>query len=152
MSGERPEGCPLCAMQELDDGVENFIVHRNEHAYLILNLFPYNNGHCMVVPTRHVELLTELTDDESAAVWGLTARTTDMLRDSLRAQGVNVGVNLGVAAGRSLEHLHVHIVPRWRGDTNFMPVTARTKVMVATLEDTYATFTAATAAWGSPAA
>jgi ATP adenylyltransferase len=140
VSGPRPEGCAFCEAQKKPDGVENLIVLREPHAFLILNLYPYNNGHCMVVPARHVVEPSDLTPEESAAVWGLVARTADLLRRPLGAEGVNVGVNLGRVSGGSIEHLHVHLVPRWQGDTNFMPIVAETKVLVEYLRDTYARF------------
>jgi ATP adenylyltransferase len=140
VSGPRPDGCAFCEAQKKPDGVENLIVLREPHAFLILNLYPYNNGHCMVVPARHVVEPSDLTPEESAAVWGLVARTADLLRRPLGAEGVNVGVNLGRVSGGSIEHLHVHLVPRWQGDTNFMPIVAETKVLVEYLRDTYARF------------
>ncbi len=140
MSGPRPDGCAFCEAQKKPDGVENLVVLRVPHAFLILNLYPYNNGHCMVVPARHVVEPSDLTPEESAAVWGLVARTADLLRRPLGAEGVNVGVNLGRVSGGSIEHLHVHLVPRWQGDTNFMPIVAETKVLVEYLRDTYARF------------
>ncbi len=140
MSAERPDGCAFCDALLAEDGSENLIVVRDEHAALILNRYPYNNGHCMVIPRRHVEELSELTPDEVAGVWGLVARIADLLRDPLRAHGVNVGVNLGSASGGSIRHLHVHLVPRWQGDTNFMPVVGGTKVLVELLDATYARF------------
>ena len=145
MSGDRPDDCAFCTALAKDDGPENLIVHRDEHAALLLNKFPYNNGHCLVIPRRHLVEPSEMTGEESAAVWALVARTADLLRDDLRAQGVNVGLNLGSAAGGSIRHLHVHLVPRWSGDTNFMPVIGETKVLVELLHDTYARFAAALA-------
>ena len=143
MSGKRQGGCAFCEAQKTPDGVENLIVLREAHALLILNLYPYNSGHCMVVPVRHVVEPSELTPEESACLWGLVARTADLLRKPLGADGVNVGVNLGRVSGGSIDHLHVHLVPRWQGDTNFMPIVADTKVLVELLRDTYARFTAA---------
>ena len=143
MSGPRPEGCAFCLAQMSPDGADNLIVLREAHAFLVLNLYPYNSGHCMVVPARHVVDPSELTADESKCVWDLVARTADLLRNPLGAEGVNVGVNLGRVSGGSIEHLHVHLVPRWQGDTNFMPITADTKVLVELLRDTYARFAAA---------
>jgi ATP adenylyltransferase len=143
VSGKRPDGCPFCEAQKTPAGVENLVVLREPHAFLILNLYPYNSGHCMVVPTRHVVDLSELTAEESAGVWTLVARAADVLRKPLGAEGVNVGVNLGRVSGGSIEHLHVHLVPRWQGDTNFMPIVAHTKVLVELLRDTYARFAAA---------
>jgi ATP adenylyltransferase len=149
VTGPRAEGCAFCDAQRKPDGVENLIVLREPHAFLVLNMYPYNSGHCMVVPARHVVEPSELSAEESACVWGLVARTADVLRKPLGAEGVNVGVNLGRVSGGSIEHLHVHLVPRWQGDTNFMPITAGTKVLVELLRDTYARFTAA---FGKPGA
>lgn len=145
--GERPAGCVFCELQKSEDGPENLIVRREAAAFLILNRYPYNTGHCMVVPNRHVEDLGALTPDEVSGVWSLVARVSDVLRGPFTAHGVNVGVNLGSASGGSIPHLHVHLVPRWQGDTNFMPVIGDTKVMVESLEDTYARFTAALSGW-----
>ena len=143
VSAPRPDGCPFCDAQKRTDGPENLIVRREAHAFLILNMYPYNNGHCMVVPARHVVELSELSAEESAGLWDLVSRTADLLRNPLKAEGVNVGVNLGRVSGGSIEHLHVHLVPRWQGDTNFMPIIAETKVLVELLRDTHARFTAA---------
>ena len=147
VSGERPAGCVFCSLQDEADGPGNLIVRREAHAFLILNRYPYNNGHCMVIPARHTEELADLSDDEAAGVWSLVGRVSDTLRGSLGAHGVNVGVNLGSASGGSIPHLHVHLVPRWSGDTNFMPVIGETKVMVETLDDTYRRFSEALAEW-----
>jgi len=147
VSGERPAGCVFCALLEQDDGPENLIVRREQHAAILLNRYPYNNGHAMVLPRRCVSGLTDLSPDESTGVWSLVARLSDLLQGPLRAEGVNVGVNLGSAAGGSIDHLHVHLVPRWPGDTNFMPVVGGTKVMVETLEDTYRRYREALAEW-----
>ena len=140
---KRPDGCAFCEAQAKTDGVENLIVLRETHAFLVLNLYPYNSGHCMVVPVRHLVDPSEMTGEESACLWGLVARAADVLREPLGAEGVNVGVNLGRVSGGSIEHLHVHLVPRWQGDTNFMPIVADTKVLVELLSATYARFTAA---------
>ena len=149
MTAKRPDGCAFCEELKRPDGVENLIVLREPHAFLILNRFPYNSGHCMVVPTRHLVEPSEMTPEESAGVWDLVARTADLLRKPLGAEGVNVGLNLGRVSGGSIDHLHVHLVPRWQGDTNFMPITADTKVLVELLSGTYARFAAALAARGA---
>jgi ATP adenylyltransferase len=143
VSSPRPDGCPFCDAQKRVDGPENLIVRREPHAVLILNMYPYNSGHCMVVPARHVVEMSELSAEESAGLWSLVSRTADLLRKPLAAEGVNVGVNLGRVSGGSVDHLHVHLVPRWQGDTNFMPIIADTKVLVELLRDTHARFTAA---------
>jgi ATP adenylyltransferase len=143
VTAPRTDGCVFCDGQKLPDGLDNLIVLREAHAFLVLNLYPYNSGHCMVVPARHVVAPSELTPDEAACTWNLVARTADLLRRPLGAEGVNVGLNLGRVSGGSIEHLHVHLVPRWQGDTNFMPIVADTKVLVEMLRDTYARFAAA---------
>lgn len=147
MTGDRPAGCVFCSVLDREDGPDNLVVRRERHAYLILNHYPYNNGHCMVIPTRHVERPSDLSAEESAALWGLVTRTADLLGGPLRAEGVNVGVNLGAVSGGSIDHLHVHLVPRWPGDTNFMPVIAGTKVLVELLGDTYRRFAEAIRGW-----
>ena len=147
VTGEKTTECPFCEAMAKEDGPDNQIVRREAHALLILNIYPYNNGHCMVLPNRHVERPTELVAEESAGLWDLVGRTADLLRGPLGAQGVNVGVNLGQVSGASLEHLHVHLVPRWAGDTNFMPVIGQTKVLVEMLEDTYRRFRDAVRDW-----
>ena len=141
MSAERDDGCVFCAaLGSAADGPENLVVYRGEHVALILNKYPYNNGHCMVIPHRHIVEPSELDVDEARELWELVARTSDLLRGPLRAHGVNVGVNLGSASGGSIRHLHVHLVPRWAGDTNFMPIIGETKVMVETMDETYRRF------------
>ena len=141
MSAERTADCVFCAaLSAADDGPENLIVLREQHVALILNKYPYNSGHCMVIPHRHVVEPSGMSAEEACGTWDLVARTADLLRGPLKAHGVNIGVNLGSASGGSIRHLHVHIVPRWEGDTNFMPVVGETKVMVELLTDTYARF------------
>lgn len=132
-----PDACVFCAALTREDGPDNWIVRREPHAFVILNIYPYNSGHVMVCPSRHVQALSELTGEEGAALFSLSARTVDLLRGALRADSVNLGANLGRSAGGSIDHLHVHAVPRWPGDTNFMPIVADTKVLVMTLQDTW---------------
>lgn len=131
------EVCVFCDAQTKPDGTESWIVRREPHAFVILNIWPYNSGHVMVCPARHVEAPSELTPEEGSALFSLAARMTDVFRRNLRADAVNLGANLGGAAGGSIAHLHLHVVPRWAGDTNFMPVVADAKVLVMSLEDTW---------------
>jgi ATP adenylyltransferase len=127
----------MCARQDQSDD-EAYIVHREAHAFAILNAFPYNTGHVMVVPTRHVADLLELSDEEQEATQRLVRATVRALRTAFNPDGVNVGLNLGDAAGAGIAaHLHWHIVPRWKGDTNFTPVIADSKVMNFHLADTW---------------
>ncbi len=134
----RQKGCIFCDKPaEAKDG-ENLIVHRGRTNFVILNAFPYNNGHLMVVPYRHESTLAGLTRDEMDEVGLLLQRSETVLREAYRLEGINVGVNLGAAAGAGIEeHVHVHVVPRWNGDTNFMPVLSDTKVIVQSLDALY---------------
>jgi ATP adenylyltransferase len=128
--------CPFCRIPEMDD-VEGLIVHRGEHAYAVLNLYPYNAGHLLVCPYRHVADYTELTDDETAEVASITKTSMRVMRAVTSPQGFNLGMNQGDVAGAGIAaHLHQHIVPRWGGDANFMPVIGRTKTMPQLLGDT----------------
>ena len=126
---EKDEGCPFCRIPGLSDE-DGLVVARGERAYAVLNLYPYNAGHLLVVPFRHVADYTDLDDAETAEVAALTKTALRTLRSASGAQGFNVGLNLGTAAGAGIAaHLHQHIVPRWGGDTNFMPVVGQTKVL-----------------------
>ncbi|MFE7630383.1 HIT family protein [Kocuria sp. NPDC057446] len=129
-------GCPFCNGPERADE-ESLIVHRGEHCFVILNLFPYNPGHLMVCPYRHVADLTELEEAELRELTDLTRTAVATIRGVASPHAFNVGINLGAAAGGSLSgHLHQHVVPRWNGDANFMPVLAGTKAIMQTLGDT----------------
>jgi len=131
-------GCVFCNVQALTDGTENLIAHRGEHAYVILNRFPYTSGHLMVIPFEHKSNLEELDPATRAEMMELTSRCTTILKNIYRPQGFNVGVNIGEAAGAGvLGHVHIHIVPRWMGDTNFMSAIGETRVLPESLEDTY---------------
>jgi len=131
-------GCVFCNVQALTDGTENLIAHRGEHSYVILNRFPYTSGHLMVLPFGHVSNLEELDSATRAEMMELASRCTTILKDIYRPQGFNVGVNIGEAAGAGvLGHVHIHIVPRWMGDTNFMSAIGETRVLPESLEDTY---------------
>jgi ATP adenylyltransferase len=139
VTGDKPTGCVLCAKQETGGGDrEAHVVARGEHCYAVLNLYPYNNGHLMVVPYRHVADLDELTADEGAECQRMLERGIRAARAALSPGGFNVGLNLGEAAGAGIaSHLHWHLVPRWQGDTNFMPVLADVRVMPQHLDTTW---------------
>jgi ATP adenylyltransferase len=108
----------------------DLVVLRGRHSYVILNLYPYNNGHLMVVPNRHLSTLEALTPDEQSELMQLTRLAEMALNEAYRPQGINVGINLGKAAGAGIEnHLHIHLVPRWSGDTNFMTAVGQTRVL-----------------------
>jgi ATP adenylyltransferase len=131
-------GCPFCRIPSLSDS-DGLIVRRGETSYAVLNLYPYNPGHLMVVPYRHVADYTELTDAETAEVALLTQQAMRAVRQVSGADGFNIGLNMGDIAGAGIAaHLHQHVVPRWHGDTNFMPVVAQTKVLPQLLSDTRA--------------
>jgi len=137
-AGEGPEGCPFCVIPKLDDA-EGLIVARGSAVYAVLNLYPYNSGHLMVCPYRHVSDYGDLDDGETAELADFTKRSLQALRKASGAQGFNVGMNLGHVAGAGIAaHLHQHVVPRWGGDTNFMPVVGDTKVLPEMLEQTKA--------------
>jgi len=130
------EACPFCEIPKLSDE-DGLIVARGTEVYAVLNLYPYNSGHLMVVPYRHVADYTEITPDETAELSDFTKRAMTALRDASQAQGFNIGMNMGAVAGAGIAgHLHQHVVPRWGGDANFMPVVARTKVLPQLLADT----------------
>lgn len=132
--------CPFCAAPRLDD-VRGLIVHRGEHAYVVMNLYPYNSGHVLVCPYRHVADYTELTVGERDEIAQQTQDAMRVIRQVSGAHGFNIGMNQGGIAGAGIAaHLHQHVVPRWGGDTNFMPVVGQTKVMPQLLEDTRALF------------
>jgi ATP adenylyltransferase len=136
--GKETESCVFCEITRAEDGPENLIVHRGRTCYVVLNLYPYNNGHAMVIPLRHASSLAELNDEEKLEMMQLADLLQRALVLTLEPQGFNLGMNLGRVAGAGIPgHLHLHVVPRWLGDTNFMPVTAETKVMPEKLEDTY---------------
>lgn len=129
-------GCPFCRIPGMSDE-DGLILHRGNAAYAVLNLYPYNPGHLMVVPFRHVADYTELTDDETAEVAELTKQAMRAVRQVSQADGFNIGLNQGDVAGAGIAaHLHQHVVPRWQGDTNFMPVVGQTKVLPQLLSDT----------------
>jgi ATP adenylyltransferase len=130
VTGNKPEtGCVLCEAQHLPEQ-QSLVVFTGPSCYVLLNLYPYNNGHVMVVPYRHVAAFALLTPDELQELAVLTQRAEIALYEAYRPQGLNVGVNLGRPAGAGvLEHLHAHLVPRWTGDTNFMTITGDTRVL-----------------------
>jgi ATP adenylyltransferase len=130
--------CIFCELLNSGDDEKSFILARDGSAFALLNAYPYNSGHLMVAPTRHVGELTELTGDELADASRLQQRSVRALRDEMQPQGFNIGMNLGRVAGAGVpDHVHWHVVPRWNGDTNFMPVVGATRVLPESLEDTY---------------
>lgn len=132
-------GCVFCRAAADPNDEEHFIVARGKTCFVILNLFPYNSGHVMVVPYRHTGEMADLKDEELLEVMQYLRKLVGALRSSSHPDGFNIGSNIGRSAGAGIDqHLHFHIVPRWNGDTNFMPVLADTKMISEDMHDTYA--------------
>ena len=132
------DGCPFCVLPGRDDAREALVVAESEHAFVLLNNYPYNPGHVMVIPRPHTGDYTDLDAAALSDHARLKQRTMRALRAAFAPDGLNVGLNLGDASGGSVDdHLHTHVVPRWGGDTNFMPVCSDTKVIVQALEESY---------------
>ncbi len=135
---EKEGVCFLCRIFAEKNDRENLLLYRGKTCAILMNRFPYNSGHLMVAPFRHIAGLDELTSEETLEMAALTARAVTVLREVMNPQGFNIGYNLGEAAGAGLkDHLHQHIVPRWSGDTNFMPVLGGPRVIPEALEATY---------------
>ncbi len=136
---DEDEGCFFCSHLEGLDDEDTGILWRGERTFVVLNAYPYNAGHVMVAPKRHIGDMGELEQDELHELIDVTQRSVANLGAALKPHGYNVGMNLGDVAGAGVPgHLHVHVVPRWGGDTNFMPVVGETKVLPEMLADTYA--------------
>ena len=134
----KSDGCFLCEAVGSSDDRANFVLERREHCFSIFNRFPYNNGHLLIAPNAHKADLTDLDDAELDELIRLTRDTKQLLSRALSPHGFNIGINLGRCAGAGVPgHLHIHIVPRWNGDTNFMPVTGNTKVIGQSLDALY---------------
>jgi ATP adenylyltransferase len=136
--GSKPRGCIFCRIPGLKDDRSNLLLKRGSHTFLLMNRYPYNSGHLMVATYRHIVEIGELRPDEAKELVEMLKLGCKVLKDELRAEGFNLGSNIGRVAGAGFEHLHLHIVPRWSGDTNFMPVVGETKVLPEHLESTYA--------------
>lgn len=135
---ETEHECPLCKKTDNSDDREHLIVFRGEHTYALLNLYPYNPGHIMICPYRHVGWYTEATNDERDEMGVLTQEAMQVLQRISGTKGFNIGMNQGVTGGAGIsEHLHQHVVPRWMGDSNFLPIIAKTKALPELLDDTW---------------
>jgi ATP adenylyltransferase len=135
---EKPKGCILCDKPKESNDEANYILYRGKHNYVILNAYPYNPGHLMVAPYRHLATPEDLTPEERNEHFEILNRALGALRAAFNAPGFNIGMNVGKVAGAGIDdHFHTHIVPRWAGDTNFMPVLADTKVINEALAETY---------------
>lgn len=135
---EKPGGCILCDMPREDRDAQNYILYRGAKNFIILNSYPYNPGHLLVAPYRHIPDLEELTEEERNEHFGLISRSIKVLKDVFQPGGFNIGANIGKVAGAGIEdHFHSHIVPRWQGDTNYVPVLGDIRVVPQALVDTY---------------
>ena len=135
---EKQPGCFLCRTARENQDRKNFILFRGKKCFVILNRYPYNNGHLMAAPFRHVGRLEELKEEELTELWKMAQLCVKALKSGLKPQGINLGMNLGKVSGAGVaDHIHLHIVPRWQGDTNFMPILAETKLISVGLSNTY---------------
>ena len=137
---EKPkeEGCLLCQKPRENNDEANLILFRGQNNFVILNAFPYNPGHLMVAPYRHIASLQDLTDEGAKEHFDIVKKSLELLKETLKPAGFNIGLNIGKVAGAGIEgHLHTHIVPRWQGDANFMPVLSDTRVISEALAATY---------------
>ena len=140
-SADAPAGdeCVLCALGRQQPDIANLVLFHGTSCYVLMNLYPYNTGHLMVVPYQHTADLPNLPAATAVELFDLTRRATAILTTVLQPHGFNIGMNLGRTAGAGIdEHLHMHIVPRWNGDTNFMPIVGGTKLIPEALDQTYA--------------
>jgi len=136
--GKKPKGCIFCDKPAESRDEENLILYRGRYNFIIMNAFPYNNGHMMVVPYRHTATLAGWHPEEQQEMMELADLGVELLRESMRPDGFNLGINMGSVAGAGVaDHIHLHIVPRWNGDTNFMPVLSNTRVISEALRATY---------------
>ncbi len=135
--GNKPKNCIFCERLKENKDKQNYILLRGTKCFVMLNTFPYNNGHLMIAPYEHLCNLSDLDYDTSNELIALLIKFSKILEEVMHTEGMNVGINIGKAAGAGEEHLHVHIVPRWQGDTNFIPVIAETKVIPELLDNTY---------------
>lgn len=132
------EECLFCAREKASDDKKSLIVHRGKHSFVILNAYPYTSGHVMVVPNAHVDSLQKLSAEAAAEVMHLTQRLEGVLRELYRPDGLNVGMNIGKAAGAGIAgHIHMHVLPRWVADANFMSVIGETRMLPETLDVTW---------------
>lgn len=138
IESEKSNGCILCGNPSHNDDEKYFILHRGEKNYVMLNLYPYNPYHLMVVPYRHTSALDDLSEEERNEHFEIVGRCIGILRKELNPSGFNVGINMGAVAGAGIEdHIHTHIIPRWQGDTNFVTVVSDIRVVPEALADSY---------------
>ncbi len=135
---EKPQGCIFCDKSSQNDDALNYILYRGDKNFVIMNSYPYNPGHLMIAPYQHTANLEELADEELHEHIKIISRSIELLKKAFNPDGFNIGMNIGRIAGAGIaDHFHTHIVPRWSGDTNFMPVVADTKVVNQAIGETY---------------
>lgn len=138
IQGPREKGCVFCRIGKEAPSVENLLLEKHERCFVTMNLYPYTTGHLMVIPYKHTAELSDLDPETTTEMMEQLKRWTDKVKRNLRAEGCNIGMNLGRAAGAGIaDHLHMHLVPRWVGDENFMPIIGETKVLPDTLRSIY---------------
>jgi len=138
ITGEKPADCVFCQLPQEQADEDNLILYRGEFCYIMLNRYPYTNGHLMVIPYQHVDTPLLLPQESLTELMVLNNLCIAALAEAMHPDGFNIGMNLGKAAGAGIkEHIHLHIVPRWAGDNNFMPVIGETRVINQSLEDSY---------------
>ncbi len=151
-NARKPAKCIFCVKAGERRDAANLLLHRGRHGLVMMNLFPYNSGHLLVAPYAHVKSLERLPDETALDLLALTNLSLKALRAEIKPEGFNIGINLGRVAGAGIEgHVHLHIVPRWNGDTNFMPLFGETRVMPEHLQTTYRKLLARFRALGGPA-
>ncbi len=138
LSDKKEDGCVFCNAFNAENDEEKLVLYRSKHAFIIMNLYPYNAGHIMVVPNRHLDSPLKLTEEEQLDLFKLVNKGIEAIQKVMKPDGFNLGMNLGRAAGAGIDdHIHIHIVPRWSGDTNFMSTVSDTKVISEALKETY---------------
>ncbi|MCX8082684.1 MAG: HIT domain-containing protein [bacterium] len=136
--GDKKKGCFLCKAIKDSNDRKNFILYRGKYSFVIINTFPYNNGHLMVVPNRHIASIEKMKEEEEKEIFFLLKASVKIIKKVINPEGFNIGINLGEIAGAGVAgHIHFHIVPRWKGDTNFMPVISSSKVICQSLVELY---------------
>lgn len=135
---EKDDGCIFCDKPDQNDDREMLILFRGERSYIMMNLYPYNNGHLLISPFEHVDNSNDLSKECRSEIMELANQSMKVMKEKMNAEGFNIGANIGASGGAGIEeHIHYHVVPRWAGDTNFMPVVGHTKVQVDGLLETY---------------
>ncbi|HJM68759.1 MAG TPA: HIT domain-containing protein [Candidatus Babeliales bacterium] len=135
---KKGDGCVFCTTFNSSTDKDNFVLFRGKHCFVILNLYPYNAGHVLVLPNKHVDDLNDLNAEERTEMMELTNKASQILKNKVKAKGINIGLNLGEVAGGGIpDHIHMHVLPRWPHDTNFMPLIADTKLISIDLNDVY---------------